>query len=188
MKYERQAAKIRQRHQEECCRGDSIQIGEQLLQVQRRIKPALWLKWLKENVLFNGRDAQRYITCFNERFKVVSERTKVPKGQSANGDAGSGAALVDAHAAHRENPAWFPDLPVNWTRILSAGDIVLLVLAVAPANGDVMWEPFAVEIQSRQGDTFCGRALDRDETQSFRVNNVDALLYCPRPWCQPRKP
>jgi hypothetical protein len=115
-------------------------------------------------------------------------------------------ALVDARAEHRQNPAWFPNLPLpGLIRILREGDIVLVIEASWQTkvgdevlkHRDVEWTPIVLEIQARhevgtkgeagKADTFEGRCLpplDYDE-YSFRAWNIAAVLYCPRSWNRP---
>jgi hypothetical protein len=152
---------------------------------RNKLTPVEWMRWIKADVPFDGRIARGYMACYENReglnFETVSGLFKCREPKPArkfaltsavNGEAAS--ALVDTQATHRENPAWFPDLPMNWLPILQQGDMVLL----ASAKGN----PFAVEIQSRQGDTFQGRSLERDEEQPFHACNIAAILYCPRQW------
>jgi hypothetical protein len=178
----------------------AVQIGRLLKMARNKLTPVEWMRWIKADAPFDGRTARGYMACYENReglqFETVSDLIECQdsaKGLSQNFEKNLGgeprpfalnngeaaSALVDTQATHRENPAWFPDLPMIWLPILQQGDMVLL----ASAKGN----PFAVEIHSRQGDTFQGRSLDGDDEQSFHACNIMAILYCPRQWVQKRR-
>jgi predicted component of type VI protein secretion system len=55
--------------------AEAIRIGELLVANRQAVRHGDWLKWLKKNIVFNERTAQRYIACFDNRERLLKNDT-----------------------------------------------------------------------------------------------------------------